>query len=126
MSNKIIKNSFETIEGIAKAVGNDAKQSITGQYPSDTPPQVLPDQQKKVIKTDDSQKMQTIRQNLAKINQQIVEARKKREQKVVQEEHKQVQEKQEKQFETKKKESVLMKLIKSNKGTKEGLPKASG
>ncbi len=127
MSNRVIKNTFETIEGITKGVVNDAKQSITGQYPSDTPkPQPLPDQQKKAIKSDDSQQIQAVRQNLAKINQQIVEIRKKRENKVVQEERKEDQKKQEKQYQEKKKESLLSKIIKSQKGTKEGVNRVGG
>jgi len=126
VANKIVKNTFETIEGIAKGMGQDATQSLTGQYPSPKPQATLPTEQKTDIKTDEQKNLQIARQNIAKINQQIVEARKKRENRVVTEEKKQVQEKQEQKFEAKKKESVLMKLIKSQKGTKEGLPKASG
>lgn len=134
MTTKIIKNSYETIEGIAKAaqsglgdMAQDAKQSITGDTGTETAaPKTVSDPTKKQIKSDDQAKLQQMRQNLAQINQQIQEARKKREHKEVQEEQKKVQEKQFKKQETKKKESVLDKLIKSQQGSKEGVQRVSG
>lgn len=133
MANKIATTSFETIEGIAKAanrgmadVAGDVAQAVSGGVDESLQGQVLPSSQKSQIKDQDAQHAAQVRQNIAQINQQIVEARRKRENKVIQTERKTIQENQVKKFEAKKKESVLMKLIKSYKGTKEGLPKASG
>jgi uncharacterized protein involved in exopolysaccharide biosynthesis len=127
----IIKNSLETIEGVAKTVGgaaqkgmtdvgSDVVESITG----NTKP--LPNQQKQQIKQDDTQKQQVIRQNLVKLNEQIIQARKKREESYKQATQAKEEKKEEKKFEEKKKENFLMKLIKSRKGTKEGMQRASG
>jgi hypothetical protein len=128
----IKNNSFETIEGIARAAGSAAKQgiadvakdaseSITGNYPSASSGQVLPEQQKIQIKSTDDKKAVAVRQNIAQMNQKQQQFRQQKQQQQNQQVQKQAQVKQEKKFEVQKKESILSKILKSRKGTKEGV-----
>ena len=75
---------------------------------------------------DDVRKMQQVRQNLVKINQEIVQARRSREQQYQQKDRVKQQVEERQVFEKKKKESVLQKLIKSRQGSKEAMQRASG
>lgn len=115
---------METIEGIGKAVANSAQkgasdigsdvvEAITGNA------KPLPQQQKQQINKQQAQ-------NLARINQQIADIRKKKEETYKKVEEKKDEKQEEKKFEKKKKENFLMKMIKSRKGTKEGMQRASG
>lgn len=130
---------METIEGIAKAAGHAAKQgaadvardvgqSLGGGTNEDLTQgaKTLPAQQKSQIKADDTQKAQAIRQNIARMNQEILELKKQKDNKADRDQQKQVQEKQVKRMDEQKKESMLAKLIKSRKGTKEGVNRMSG
>ena len=130
---------FEKLETLGKtaakpvkrAVGDaftDALQSLTGNYPQDVEKnQPMPQGQQKNMARDDAQKMQQVRQNLAKINQEIVQARKSREHPpVAPEAQLERARRNEKVVEQKKKESVLQKLIKSRQGSKEAMQRASG
>ena len=129
---------FEKLETLGKmaakpvkrAVGDaftDALQSLTGNYLQDVEKnQPMPQGQQKNMARDDAQKMQQVRQNLAKINQEIVQARKSREQQYQQKDQVKQQVEEKKVFEKKKKESVLQKLIKSRQGSKEAMQRASG
>ena len=118
--------SFESIERLGKkaaqTVSQDIKESLLGDIKTLTPEQkqkVFADEQKQ------QRRLQTMRQNIQVISQQMAEIRKKRRQQG--EQKAQVEQKtmpisQEKQ----KKESVLAKLLKSREGTKEGMQRASG
>jgi len=129
---------FEKLETLGKtaakpvkrAVGDaftDALQSLTGNYPQDVEKnQPMPQGQQKNMARDDAQKMQQVRQNLAKINQEIVQARRSREQQYQQKDRVKQQVEERQVFEKKKKESVLQKLIKSRQGSKEAMQRASG
>lgn len=131
-------SSFEKLETLGKmaakpvkrAVGDaftDALQSLTGNYLQDVEKnQPMPQGQQKNMARDDAQKMQQVRQNLARINQEIVQARKKREQQGQEKDKVKQQVEEKKVFEKKKKESVLQKLIKSRQGSKEAMQRASG
>ena len=89
--------------------------------------QPMPQGQRKNMARDDAQKMQQVRQNLVKINQEIVQARKSREHPpVAPEAQLERARRNEKIVEQKKKESVLQKLIKSRQGSKEAMQRASG
>ena len=129
---------FEKLETLGKtaakpvkrAVGDaftDALQSLTGNYPQDVEKnQPMPQGQQKNMARDDAQKMQQVRQNLVKINQEIVQARRSREQQYQQKDRVKQQVEERQVFEKKKKESVLQKLIKSRQGSKEAMQRASG
>ena len=129
---------FEKLETLGKtaakpvkrAVGDaftDALQSLTGNYPQDVEKnQPMPQGQQKNMARDDVRKMQQVRQNLVKINQEIVQARRSREQQYQQKDRVKQQVEERQVFEKKKKESVLQKLIKSRQGSKEAMQRASG
>ena len=78
------------------------------------------------ISANERKKLGQIRQNLVRINLEMAEARKKREQKWVEQNKQQEQVKQVKKVEEKKKESVLAKMLKSREGTKESMARAPG
>lgn len=115
-------NTFESIENLGKKAGQVVKQTtaVVGQ---DIAEQFglreIPKEEKQEIKKQD-------KSNLAVINQQIAEIRKKREQKQVEVKQEKKLEAQKKFFEQKKKESLLFKIIKSQKGTKEGVQRVGG
>jgi septal ring factor EnvC (AmiA/AmiB activator) len=140
--NKILTNSFEGIEQVTKSAAQQVKKAVSdvGQDVTESlglalaqandpdAPKELPKSQKQQIKASDQASATTIRNNIAKLNQQIAEARKKKEEKqkeIVQTQTK-PSEKQKEKFEKSQKESALLKIIKSRKGTKEGMQRASG
>lgn len=131
------KKAAQPVKQMATDVARDVSESL-GFSPSNSdsatlehavPTKTISSKALGQIKTGDAARLQQIRQNLARINQDIVEARKKREQKY-QERTQQAEQKQQQQqvkkVEEVKKESVLQKLIKSRKGTKESMARASG
>jgi hypothetical protein len=135
MSNSKIQNSFETIDGITRATGNavkqgtadvlkDATQSLIGNYGDEK--KTLPPSQKTNIKSDDAKKAAVIRQNIAQMNQQQKQNKQQSMQTKTQAVNNQVQEQQVKKFEANKRESVLMKLLKNKKGTRESDPRTGG
>lgn len=83
-------------------------------------------EEKSQIKTGEAAKLNQIRQNLARINQEIDEARKKREHPSKPDQALPAKEQMKKFEEKQQKESVLQKLLKSRSGTKEAMPRASG
>ena len=136
--NNYNNSPFEKLETLGKmaakpvkrAVGDaftDALASLTGNYPQDVEKnKPMPQGLQKNMAQDDAQKIQQVRQNLAKINQDIIMARKKGEQQYQQKNQVKQQVEEKKGFEKKKKESVLQKLIKSRQGSKEAMQRASG
>lgn len=125
-----IASPFESIENLSKKaaqpvmqaaadVGRDVAESFGFG-------QTLDENSQTQIKAKDSTNLQRTRQNLVRINQEMAESRKKREQKWAEQIKKNEQTKQIKQVEQQKKESVLQKMIKSRTGTKEAMQRASG
>lgn len=109
---------------IKKAV-SDVTRDVTDSFGLTDLPKQVPNDQKQQIKQNDAAKMAQIRQNVANMNAQMAEIRKKREQQPVSEKEKNppsLKLRKDKE----KKESVLMKVIKSQKGTKEGMQRVSG
>ncbi len=124
---------FESLENLTKKAAQPVKQAATDVARDISESfgfgkvveQVTP-QKKSQIKTGDAAHLQQVRQNLARINQEIAEVRKKREQKWAEQNKQGEQTKQIKQVEQQKKESVLQKMIKSRTGTKEAMQRVSG
>lgn len=123
---QIIKNTFEGIEGIARSTVSQVKKlpmemmrdaiaSLGGQVTTVT----QADQTE--IKTKDKRDLMVARQNLASIIVELKQMKRDKPQEVQMD----VKE-QKKVLEKKKKESVLMKLIKSKQGSKEAMQRASG
>ena len=125
---KLSKKAAQPVKQAAADVAGDVAENLgfgRDLEQGQPTPQVTP-QKKSRIQTGDAAGLQRIRQNLARINQEIAEVRKRREQKVDQKQQEQ-QQKQVKKFEEKQqKETVLQKLLKSRSGTKEAMPRASG
>lgn len=139
MAVKAAQNTFENIERLAhKAaqpvkqlaadVSGDIKESMGLASAKQTDNaaveklQSIPTKQKQQIKQADKSKISQIQQNIALINQQMMEVRKKREQKQDQDKKQEQRQGAVKQVEKQKKESMWQKIVKSRKGTKEGLP----
>ncbi|MDO8488197.1 MAG: hypothetical protein Q7S31_02685 [bacterium] len=126
-----IINPIESIKQTAADVAGDVAESM-GLPRSTEEPQIeqgqktVPAAKQKQIKNRDNSKLAQTRQNLARINQEIVEARRKRLQTETQTEQVQQQAVQVKENEKMKKESVLSKLLKSRKGTKEAMQRSGG
>lgn len=121
-------NPFENLENLTKKAAQPVRQAVT-----DVAVDVGESfgfgrtvEEKSQIKTGDAAHLNQIRQNLARINQEIVEARQKREQKQAQQIKQSERTKQIKQIEKKREDSVLQKMIKSRMGTKEAMQRASG
>lgn len=115
---KLTKKAAQPVGQLARDLAGDVAESFGQQ---------IPDSQKQQISQVGKAKVAQIRQNIALINQQMAEARKKREQKW-QEQNKQKPPfvPQQRDFGGARKESVLARLIKSRQGTKEGMQRASG
>ena len=121
------KTALKSVKRAVDDAFTDALQSLTGNYPQDVEKnQPMPQGQQKNMARDDVRKMQQVRQNLVKINQEIVQARRSREQQYQQKDRVKQQVEERQVFEKKKKESVLQKLIKSRQGSKEAMQRASG
>ena len=121
------KKALKPVKRAVDDAFTDALQSLTGNYPQDVEKnQPMPQGQQKNMARDDVRKMQQVRQNLVKINQEIVQARRSREQQYQQKDRVKQQVEERQVFEKKKKESVLQKLIKSRQGSKEAMQRASG
>ena len=88
--NNYNNSPFEKLETLGKAAAKPVKQvvdgaftdalaSLTGNYPQDVEKnKPMPQGLQKNMAQDDAQKIQQVRQNLAKINQDIIMARKRR------------------------------------------------
>lgn len=123
-----ITNTFESIENLSKKAAQPVRQAAAdvARDVAESFGQPIPESQKQQIKQDDKTRISRIQQNIALINQQMTEARKKREQKWAEQNKQKEQNKQIKQIEKKKEDSVLQKMIKSRTGTKEAMQRASG
>ncbi|KKS33044.1 MAG: hypothetical protein UU93_C0003G0052 [Candidatus Amesbacteria bacterium GW2011_GWA2_42_12] len=120
---KPIKKAVSDItRDVTDSMGLTQDQSTAG---TETP-KVVPAGQKQQIKQNDAAKMAQIRQSVANINAQIVEIRKKKEQESRRVEEREKQVKKHEVVEKKKEDSALMKIIKSQKGSKEAAQRASG
>lgn len=108
---------------IKKAV-SDVTRDVTDSFGLTDLPKQVPNDQKQQIKQDDQAKAAQIRQNIVKIDAQMTEIRKKREQQPVSEKEKNPPSL--KLRKDKEKDSALNKIIKSQKGTKEGMQRVSG
>lgn len=146
MADQTIKNTFESLENMTKKAGSgfkkvasdvakDAVESLTGTGDYDMTgtheqnQKILPKGQKQQIQQSDAQKLAQMRQNLKTIDQQIVEAHKKRQEQAKQAiqatqakktEYKQEQAKKQDKF------AAIKAMIKANQGSKEGSIRASG
>ena len=129
-NSKIIQNSFEGVETIKKGVAGGIKKAVevTADEVAESlglkEVKVMTGEEKAEIEKKDREKAVLTRQNLARINQEIVEIRKKKERK--QEQKVQTQRREEAVKQEKKKESPLMKIIKSQQGSKEAMQRAGG
>ena len=124
----LTKKAAQPVKQAAADVAGDVAESLgfgRGLEQGQPAPQVTP-QKKTQINTGDAARLQQTRQDLARINQEMAEARKKREQKWVGQIKQSEQIKQFKQIEKKREDSVLQKMIKSRTGTKEAMQRASG
>lgn len=110
---------------VKKAV-SDVVQDVADSFGLADKPKQVPNDQKQQIKQDDQAKAAQIRRNIANINAQIAEIRKKKEHESRRVEEHEKQAKKQEKVEKKKEESVLAKIIKSQKGTKEGMQRVSG
>lgn len=123
------RNSFETIENLGAKAGQVVKQTATV-VSQDLAEQLglkeVPKDKKDEIKKDEQNKKALVARNLDAINKQIAEIRKKREHKDEQVKQVDTQVKKQNEFEKKKKESLLAKIIKSQQGTKEGVNRVGG
>lgn len=107
MQNRIIKNTFETLERTAQQVAGDISEQITGEFKE------LPAEEKQKIENEEKIRLQKIRQNL--IRQMEIKKTT-----PVLEKQSQKQEKQIKEIQKqKKKENALQRAINAAKGTKE-------
>lgn len=125
---KLSKKAAQPVKQAAADVAGDVAESLGfGPAVEQGQPTVQVSSQKKTqIKTGDAAGLQRIRQNLARINQEMAEARKKREQKNLPVQPEEQQKKVKKFVEKQQKETVLQKLLKSRSGTKEAMPRAGG
>ncbi|MBI5358830.1 hypothetical protein HZB69_04365 [Candidatus Amesbacteria bacterium] len=115
---KVIRKSLEGLESLGKI----AVEQVTGTGDYDTTKdkdKILPPEEKQKIKSNETQM-------LAQLNQQIEAIRKKREVKPEQEEQKKVIKKQEEKKKKQDKWAALKAMIKANQGSKEGNIRASG
>ncbi len=119
-------NTFESIEKLTHQVAQPAGELVKEVAGDVKESMGLGVEKSQQIKQSDKAKISQIKQNIAVINQQMAQERKKREQKWQEQTKQQEQVKQVKKVAEKKKESVLQRLIKSREGTKEGMPRASG
>ncbi len=132
----VFQNPFESIEGIAKAavppikkavkaVVQDAKQQLTGEYSAqnETPGGVkeIPVYEQKQIEDDSKRLLDETRMRLERINADIKRAREQRLSKIQQKEQAKAQEKQKKEFEQKKKDEdpAWKKMLKGKTGSRE-------
>lgn len=123
------RNSFETIENLGAKAGQVVKQTVAvvGQDISEQLGlKEISKDKKEEIKKEDQNKKAVVARNLDAINKQIAEIKKRREQKQEQVKHVDNQAKKQNEFEKKKKESLLAKIIKSQQGTKEGVNRVGG
>jgi hypothetical protein len=133
--NKVITNSFEGIEQVTKGAANQAKkvvedvardvqESIVG----DIKP--ISDQERQQLEQRDQKEkdknIAQVRQNLKSINEEMLRIKKERQQNQSRQTQVDNQQKVQKKMEKKKEDSALMQMIKSRKGTKEGMKGASG
>ncbi len=109
-----------------KKVVSDVAQDVTDSFGLTDMPKQVPNDQKQQIKQDDRAKAAQIRQNIAKIDAQMAEIRKKRELESRRVEEHEKHTKKHEVVEKKKEDSALTKIIKSQKGTKEGMQRVSG
>lgn len=129
MNNNRNNDFGERLESLGSQVAKPVKKAaeiIAKDVVEQFVPLPLPSEQKEEIKNEDKQKAMQIRQNINKINQEILEIRKKKEQEMGKAKQQDQNKKQDKKVEEKKKESVLAKLLKSRRGTKESMQRASG
>jgi len=131
----ITKNTFEGIEQITKGgvkqvkkvvetMTTDVKDSFLGEAKP-----LSPEEKQQLVAQDEQERqkyLSTVRQNIQKIDEEILRIKKQREQKLSEQNRQQAQIKQRQQVEKKQEESVLAKLIRSKKGTREGIQRASG
>lgn len=118
----IKKAVSDVVRDVTDSMGLTQVQSTDG---TETP-KTVPAGQKQQIKQNDAAKMAQIRQNVANMNAQMAEIRKKRENESGRVEEHEKQTKKHEVVEKKKEDSALAKIIKSQKGTKEGMQRVSG
>lgn len=130
---KMERMATSTVKPIKKAVSDVARDvtdslGLTQDQSTDgiETPKTVPAGQKQQIKQNDAAKMAQIRQNVANMNAQMAEIRKKREHPPAAPEAQPERAREKKIVEQKEKESALMKIIKSQKGSKEAAQRASG
>lgn len=146
-NNPFAPSPWESIEGITKKatppvkravadVVKDVQQAVMGDGGMGAVEKGAPDQKQssqalaKNVAVADVKNLQLARQNLARINAEVRQARaermKKYQEKIQMQEQAKTQKREEKVVAQQKKETVLQKLIKSRQGTKEAIQRVSG
>lgn len=129
MPRQVITETFEALGGVARAAGQQAAR-LPGEMLKDIADTVIapqpPAASQPQVATEEKKQLVVVRQNLARINEQIKQARQAREQRQREPIGQMKQAKQIEKVEQKKKESVLARLIKSREGTKERILRVSG
>jgi hypothetical protein len=127
---QVLSRAKKSLKAAVKVVGKDVAEQVVGvnKQEKELAQRQLQQTQDKVG-GEDKQKLNAIRQNLAKIDQEIKQVRDvnaKKQQERLQVDRQEKQKKQERVVEEKKKDNAIQAQIKSRKGTKEAMMKVSG